>query len=88
MLMTSTYAALGEDLLTGQIKPASVSQSWYINPREEHIDSALARTLREHPLDRSIQQIRPQDPAYDSLRTQSSTRGQSTSTSSTTIPGS
>jgi len=70
VLMTSTYAALGEDLLTGQIKPASVSQSWYINPREEHIDSALARTLREHPLDRSIQQIRPQDPAYDSLRTQ------------------
>jgi L,D-transpeptidase YcbB len=68
VLMTSTYAALGEDLLTGQVNPRSVSQSWYINPREEHIDSALARTLREGPLDRAIQQIRAQNPAYDSLR--------------------
>ena len=68
VLMTSTYAALGEDLLTGQIKPGSVSQSWYIGPREDHIDSALARTLREGPLDRSIQLIRPQDAGYDSLR--------------------
>jgi murein L,D-transpeptidase YcbB/YkuD len=47
-----------------------VLQSWYINPREEHIDSALARTLRESPVDRSIQLIRPQDPNYDSLRTE------------------
>ena len=70
VLMTSTFAALGEDLLTGQIDPRTVSQSWYINPREEHIDSALARTLREGPLDRSIQLIRPQDPTYDSLRVQ------------------
>ena len=68
VLMTSTYAALGEDLLTGQITPSSVSQSWYINPREDHIDTALARTLREGPLDRSIQLIRPQDSGYDSLR--------------------
>jgi murein L,D-transpeptidase YcbB/YkuD len=70
VLMTSTYAAFGEDMLTGQIKPSSVSQSWYISPREEHIDSALARTLSEHPLDRSIELIRPQDPGYDSLRVQ------------------
>jgi len=70
VLMTTTYAAFGEDLLTGQIKPNSVSQSWFINPREEHIDSALARTLREHPLDRSMQQIRPQDSGYASLRTE------------------
>ncbi|HKW10484.1 MAG TPA: L,D-transpeptidase family protein [Gemmatimonadaceae bacterium] len=70
VLMTSTYAALGEDLLTGQIDPHTVSQSWYIDPREDHVDSALARTLREGPLDRSIQRIRPQDPVYDSLRTQ------------------
>lgn len=68
VLMTATYAALGEDLLTGQIEPRSVSQSWFINPREEHIDSALAQTLREGPLDEAIRLIRPQDPAYDSLR--------------------
>ena len=70
VLMTGTYAAFGEDLLTGQISPSSVLQSWYINRREEHIDSALARTLRERPLDRSIQLIRPQDSGYDSLRVQ------------------
>ena len=68
VLMTATFAALGEDLLTGQINPKSVSQSWFINPREEHIDSALAQTLREGPLDQAIRLIRPQDPAYDSLR--------------------
>jgi murein L,D-transpeptidase YcbB/YkuD len=68
VLMTSTFAALGEDLLTGQINPRSVSQSWYISTREDGIDSALVRTLRESPVDRSIESIRPQDPAYDSLR--------------------
>ena len=44
------------------------SQSWYINPREEEIDSALVRTLHESPVDKSIALIRPQDPMYDSLR--------------------
>ena len=68
VLMTSTFAALGEDLLTGQVNPKSVSQSWFISTREEGIDSALAHTLRESPVDRSIQLIRPQDPTYDSLR--------------------
>jgi len=68
VLMTSTFAALGEDMLTGQISPKSMSQSWFISTREEGIDSALARTLRESPVDQSIRLIRPQDPAYDSLR--------------------
>jgi len=68
VLMTATYAALGEDLLTGQIDPRSVSQSWFINPREDHVDSTLAQTLREGPLDQAIRLIRPQDPSYDSLR--------------------
>ena len=68
VLMTSTFAALGEDLLTGQVNPKTVSQSWFISTREEGIDSALARTLRESPVDKSIQLIRPQDPTYDSLR--------------------
>src|ERR1051326_998320 len=68
VLMTSTFAARGEDLLTGQVNPKTVSQSWFISTREEGIDSALARTLRESPVDKSIQLIRPQDPTYDSLR--------------------
>jgi murein L,D-transpeptidase YcbB/YkuD len=66
--MTSTFAALGEDMLIGQVNPKTQSQSWFISTREEGIDSALARTLRESPVDRSIQLIRPQDPNYDSLR--------------------
>ena len=68
VLMTSTFAALGEDMLTGQVSPKSMSQSWFISTREEGIDSALARTLRESPVDQSIRLIRPQDPSYDSLR--------------------
>ena len=68
ILMTATFAALGEDLLTGQVDPHSVSQSWFINPREEHIDSALTQTLRERPLDEALRLVRPQDPGYDSLR--------------------
>lgn len=68
VLMTSTFAELGEDMLTGQINPRTLSQSWFISTREEGIDSALARTLRESPVDQSIRLIRPQDPSYDSLR--------------------
>ena len=68
VLMTSTFAELGEDMLTGQISPKSMSQSWFISTREEGIDSALARTLRESPVDQSIRLIRPQDRSYDSLR--------------------
>lgn len=68
VLMTSTFAELGEDMLTGQVDPRKQSQSWYINPQEEEIDSALVRTLRESPVDKSIALTRPQDPAYDSLR--------------------
>jgi len=68
VLMTSTFAELGEDMLTGQVDPRTQSQSWYINPREEEIDSALVRTLHESPVDKSIALIRPQDPIYDSLR--------------------
>jgi murein L,D-transpeptidase YcbB/YkuD len=67
VLLTSTYAALGEDLLTGQIDPRSVSQSWHIDPQEEHVDSALLQAIRAEPLDRSIATMRPADPDYASL---------------------
>ena len=68
VLLTSTYAALGEDLLTGQLNPRSFSQSWFIDPREEHVDSALARGLRDPSVDQSIGRLRPQDPGYEALR--------------------
>ena len=68
VLLTSTYAALGEDLLTGQVKPRTVSQSWFIDTQEEGIDSTLAHALRDAQIDRSIARMRPQDPAYAALR--------------------
>src|SRR3712207_8915325 len=42
VLLTAAYAALGEDLLTGQVDPKKVAgQSWFIDAQEEAVDSAL-----------------------------------------------
>jgi len=68
VLLTATYAALGEDYLTGQVDPKSVSQSWHIDPHDENVDSALVRTLTKLPLDSSIAAMRPQDPEYAELQ--------------------
>jgi L,D-transpeptidase YcbB len=68
VLLTSTYAALGEDLLTGQLNPRSFSQSWFIDPKEEDVDSTLTRSLKDARLDRSLARMRPQDPGYEALR--------------------
>jgi murein L,D-transpeptidase YcbB/YkuD len=68
VLMTTTYAALGEDLLTGQVSPRKFSQSWYIDPKEEAVDSSLARSLRDARVERAMARMRPQDPGYDALR--------------------
>lgn len=68
VLLTAAYAALGEDLLTGQVDPKSLSQDWHIDPQEEHVDSALARAFRSDALDKALAQMRPQDPAYGRLQ--------------------
>ena len=68
VMLTASYAALGEDLLTGQINPKTVSQSWFVDPQEENVDSALVRGLRIDALDRSLATMRPQDPDYRGLR--------------------
>lgn len=68
--LTSAFAALGEIMLTGQIAPTSLGQSWHINPLEEHVDSALALTLRSDALDQGLARMRPQDPNYAALREQ------------------
>jgi murein L,D-transpeptidase YcbB/YkuD len=68
VLLTATYAALGEDYLIGQVDPKSVSQSWHINPEGDNLDSALVRTLTKLPLDKSIAAMRPQDPEYAGLQ--------------------
>src|SRR6185312_14492985 len=66
--LSAAYAAFGENMLTGQLQPASLGQSWHINSREEHVDSALALSLREDDLSAGLVRMRPQDPGYDSLR--------------------
>ncbi|HEY0970001.1 MAG TPA: L,D-transpeptidase family protein [Gemmatimonadales bacterium] len=68
LLLTATYVALGEDLLTGQIAPSSVSQGWHIDPQEVDVDSALARTLRAARFDQALAAMRPQEGGYQELR--------------------
>ena len=68
VLLTASYAALGEDLLTGQVDPDAVSDDWHVDPQEEAVDSALVRTLRENPLDAAIKKMRPQDADYAALQ--------------------
>lgn len=68
--LTAAYAALGEIMLTGQIQPNSVNQSWHINPLEEHVDSALVLTLKSDSLDQGLARMRPADPNYGALREQ------------------
>jgi murein L,D-transpeptidase YcbB/YkuD len=68
VVLTALYATLAEDLLTGQIEPRTVSQSWHIDPPEDRIDSVLARTLDTDRPREAIEQLRPREPSYDSLR--------------------
>ncbi|HEX2724148.1 MAG TPA: L,D-transpeptidase family protein [Gemmatimonadaceae bacterium] len=68
VLLTASFTALGEDYLTGQVDPRSVAQNWHIDPQEENVDSALARSLRTSALDKAITSMRPQDPDYAGLR--------------------
>src|SRR6476659_4011715 len=68
IILTASFAALGEDYLTGQVDPKSVAQNWHIDPQEENVDSALIRGLRNPALDKSIASMRPSDPQYNGLR--------------------
>lgn len=64
VLLSASYVALGEDLLTGQVDPRTVQQSWYVNPEEENVDSALVRNLRYEHLDMALTTMRPTDDDY------------------------
>jgi murein L,D-transpeptidase YcbB/YkuD len=70
LLLSASYTALGEDLLTGQVDPRAVQQSWYVNPEEENVDSALVRNLRYEHLDRALATMRPTDEDYAGLSKQ------------------
>jgi murein L,D-transpeptidase YcbB/YkuD len=70
VLLSAAYTAYGENMLTGQVNPAGLAQNWHINTQEERVDSALTLTIREDDFKAGLVRMRPQDAAYDSLRTQ------------------
>ena len=71
VMLTSAYAALSEDLLTGQVDPKQVEkQDWFITRQEARIDSALARSLGDPDVSRGIDRMRPQEADYKALRQQ------------------
>jgi L,D-transpeptidase YcbB len=67
VLLTATFASLGEDLLSGQVDPRTVSQAWHIDAKDENTDSALVRTLGRMPLGEAISAMRPQNAEYMAL---------------------
>ena len=68
VLMSAVYAGIAEQLLVGHVDPRSVSQSWYIDPTEERVDSAITRMLRAPRLDEAMNAMRPDYEAYEALR--------------------
>ena len=70
VLLTSVYAALGGDYLSGQIDPRRMTQDWHIDPRERDIDSVLTAVISSQDLVKGIAELRPQEPDYGALRLQ------------------
>jgi murein L,D-transpeptidase YcbB/YkuD len=68
VLLSSAYIALASDLLSGQFDPRSLSQAWHVHLGRERLDNAVARALREEPLDSAIARMRPSDENYAALR--------------------
>ena len=67
VVLTAAYTSIGEDLLTGQVDPRTVAQSWHVDPEKENIDSALVRNLRYEQLDKALATMRPTDDDYAGL---------------------
>ena len=68
LLLTTAYVSLAEDLMTGQVNPKTVNQSWYIDPQEEKIDSAITLALRGKHLAEEFVKMRPPGEEYVQLR--------------------
>ena len=68
--LTTTYVMLGDDLLTGQVSPSSVSQDWHIEPTSAQIEAALDRYLRDSRFDVAMTQMRPEYEEYSALQEQ------------------
>jgi murein L,D-transpeptidase YcbB/YkuD len=70
VVLTATYVTLGQDLLTGQVDPSSVSQDWHIKPTPAQVDSALGRFLKDTRFDVTMTQMRPEYAEYKELQKQ------------------
>jgi murein L,D-transpeptidase YcbB/YkuD len=70
VLLTAAYVGYASDMLTGQINPQSVSQSWYIPMRRAAVDSALTHTLQDSSIAEGLASMAPQDSEYTVLRRQ------------------
>ncbi len=68
--LTTMYVMLGDDLLTGQVNPRSVSQDWHIEPTSAQVAAALDRHLRDARFDLSMTQMRPEYEEYAALQEQ------------------
>lgn len=69
LLLTTAFVSLAEDLMTGQVDPKSVNQSWHIDPQEEKIDSAVTLALRGRDMAAEFAKMRPSGEDYTALRT-------------------
>ena len=67
VLLTTTYASIGEDMLTGQVKPKAVGQSWHIDPSDDDVDSALVHAFTD-TLSNGIAEMRPPEEDYAALQ--------------------
>jgi len=86
VLLTATFVALSEDLMVGQVDPATINQSWHISSKDEKLDSALVRSIRADQLDRAIALMRPRDGGYDSLRVELAHYRELAATGFTAVP--
>ena len=68
IILTAAYAALGDDLLTGQVDPDQATRAWHIDPQETEVEQALASALGAESFDRGLAALRPADGEYEALR--------------------
>ena len=69
VLLTSAYVAYAADMLSGQIDPKTVSQSWFVPVRPQELDSAVVRGIESSDMAASLAAMVPQGPEYETLKT-------------------
>lgn len=64
VVMTAAFVGYASDMLTGQVDPRTVAQSWHIPPRRTEVDSALIRTLQSPSMQQGLAAMAPQEEGY------------------------